>query len=279
MFPKVSVFICVYQQAHFIRDTIESVLAQNYPNLEIVVGDDGSTDGTQEILREYDEKYPELFKLILSPVNAGITANSNKVLTQCSGDYVALLGGDDLWLPGKLQKQLECFKENPDAAICYTRAEKFQSSTGEVISVLPKGDKLSNSYSGLGDFLNKKPNYVASSFMIPRWATPEAGFDERVKWVSDWIFLMDVLSLGRMVLIDEVLTRYRRHADNVTSIRKPYHRDLMLACTVAKKKFPNYAFRIERLRCIFFLQHLYRSTIKNYVVNCGANRGRTKSTE
>lgn len=261
MLPKVSVFVLVYQQAHFIRETLDSVLAQGYPNLEIVVGDDGSTDGTQDILREYDEKYPGLFKLLLSPVNVGITLNSNKILALCSGDYIALLGGDDLWLPGKLHKQIEWFANNPDAAICHTKTEEFESSTGAILSFTPERATPRNSPAGLGEFLRKPPVYVGSSFLIPRWAVPAAGFDERVKWVSDWLFLLDVLSKGRMGYIDEVLTRYRRHGDNVTSKINAMFLDVMRACDIAEEKYPDHIKDIKLFRLDWLLVYMHSQRV------------------
>ncbi len=255
MLPKVSVFLLTYQQAHFIDETIESVLIQNYPNLEIVVGDDGSTDGTQAILKEYDSKYPGLFKLILSSENEGITANSNKVLEQCSGDYIALLGGDDLWLPGKLHKQIEWFLKNPDASICHTKTEKFESTTGEIISYIPGRATCRNSPAGLGEFLEKPPRFVCSSFMVQYWAIPSAGFDGRVKLVSDWLFLLAVLEKGRMGYIDDVLTRYRRHSDNVSSSIDLMFFDVMLASNIAETKYPKYLKYIKRFRFNWILRY------------------------
>lgn len=77
--PLVSVCIITYNQKKFLRECIESVLAQDYPNIEIIVGDDASTDGTQEMLREFETTYPDKFVLRLAKINMGITCNSNAV--------------------------------------------------------------------------------------------------------------------------------------------------------------------------------------------------------
>src|SRR3954466_12075374 len=76
--PRVSVLMLTYQHAKYVRESVESVLAQNYPNLQIVIGDDASTDGTQDILREYAARHPGLFKLLLAETNQGITKNANQ---------------------------------------------------------------------------------------------------------------------------------------------------------------------------------------------------------
>lgn len=265
MLPKVSVFLPTYNQRHFIDETIESILLQDYSNLEIVVGDDGSTDGTQERLLEYQVSYPSLFKLILSESNLGITANSNKILSECTGDYIALLGGDDIWLPGKIHKQVEWFIRNQDAAICHTKTESFDSLTGTTISITPESANPRNTPAGLGAFLEAPPSYVGSSFMIPRWAIPDSGFDERLRLVSDWLFTLDLLTKGRMGYIDEVLTRYRRHSCNVSTNYELMFADMMLACDIAEKKYYNYDLYINAFRTEWLMTYIELKCLPEHV--------------
>ncbi len=99
--PLVSVAVITYNQKEFLRECIESILAQDYPNLEIVIADDASSDGTQDMLRDYDVQFPDKFVLKLAGRNQGITANSNEAHFACTGKYIAWMGGDDLMLPGK----------------------------------------------------------------------------------------------------------------------------------------------------------------------------------
>ena len=104
--PKVSVIVPIYNQAGFIRETVESVLSQDHPNIELVLSDDGSTDGTSDVLREYAAGEPERVKLVASEENTGIAGAFNRALDAHTGDYVAWLGGDDVMLPGKLSRQI-----------------------------------------------------------------------------------------------------------------------------------------------------------------------------
>ena len=89
--PKVSVMIVTYNQENLIGETIESVISQDYPNLEIVVADDASVDGTQSVIKAYQEKYPLQIKPVLNPVNLGITGNCNAALAACTGELVAMM--------------------------------------------------------------------------------------------------------------------------------------------------------------------------------------------
>lgn len=212
---KVSVFVITYNQKDFIREAIDSILMQDYPNLEIVVGDDGSTDGAQEVLLGYKEKNPGIFKLILSPNNEGITANCNKILKECTGEYIAWLGGDDIWLPGKLLKQVSLMDKNPDASLCVSKVEWFDSKTNKTMFISPRGD-----------FNVKNMNVIdiayyigsnGSSYMFRRNAIPENGFEPSISMVSDWLFVIETLRNGSIIFINEALARYRRHGASMSN--------------------------------------------------------------
>ncbi|MEW6600576.1 MAG: glycosyltransferase family 2 protein, partial [Nitrospirota bacterium] len=127
--PLVSIAVITYNHEKFIAECLDSVLSQDYGNIEIVVADDGSTDGSHTILREYEKKYPGKFILRLSAKNQGITRNTNVALYACSGKYIAWLGGDDLMLPGKLKKQVAYMERHPDCRITYHNLEVFDSET------------------------------------------------------------------------------------------------------------------------------------------------------
>ena len=129
--PKVSVIIPTYNQRDFVRETIDSVLAQTYNNIEIIVTDDGSIDGTREIIQEYASQYPEKIKPVYSEKNTGIAANINRGLAVRTGEFIAWLGGDDIMLPEKIQKQVDLLIGRPDAVGCCHDAEVFESGYRE----------------------------------------------------------------------------------------------------------------------------------------------------
>lgn len=212
---KVSVFVITYNQKDFIREAIDSILMQDYPNLEIVVGDDGSTDGTQEVLLEYKEKYPELFKLLLSSVNEGITANCNKIIKECTGEYIAWLGGDDIWLPGKLRKQVSLMERTPDASLCVAKVEWFDSKTNKTMFIYPLGEFNVENMSVVDIAYYIGCN--GSSYMFRRNTIPEYGFEPSISMVSDVMFVIESLRNGSVIFINEVLARYRRHDENTSN--------------------------------------------------------------
>jgi glycosyltransferase involved in cell wall biosynthesis len=114
--PKVSVIIPSYNRISFLKEAIDSVLRQGFEDFELIVVDDGSTDGTAEEVPRYGGRV----KLLRNPENRGVSAARNRGLLQARGKYIAFLDSDDLWVKGKLKMQVEFLDENPHYPICYT---------------------------------------------------------------------------------------------------------------------------------------------------------------
>ena len=112
----VSIIIPTYNGSHFIKETIQSVICQTYPNIEIIVIDDGSTDNTPEIVKSIND--PRI--IYIRQENAGVSMARNHGISISKGDYIAFLDHDDLWLPHKLERQMLLFKENPMIAMVYS---------------------------------------------------------------------------------------------------------------------------------------------------------------
>lgn len=113
--PKVSVLMCVYNDEQFVSQAIESVLAQTYQDFEFVIVDDGSSDGTAEILAKHARREPRI--RVLSQANRGTTAAANFGLSQCRGVYVARLDSDDISLPHRLEVEVNFLDRHPDIAL------------------------------------------------------------------------------------------------------------------------------------------------------------------
>ena len=113
--PLVSVIIPTYNRAWVLREAIDSVLAQEFKDFELIVVDDGSTDNTGEILDSYEQDI-----LVLRQSNKGVSAARNLGIAEAGGQLVAFLDSDDLWLPRKLSRQVDYFNLNPDTVINQT---------------------------------------------------------------------------------------------------------------------------------------------------------------
>lgn len=133
--PLASVLILAYNQEHLIADTLNSVLAQrtSFP-FEIVIGDDASPDGTAALCERLGEGFPQL-RVLRHPVNMGHVGNFHATLAQCRGRYVALLGGDDIWVdPLKLEKQVAFLRDNPGYVISHTHNDLLDHASNRVIT-------------------------------------------------------------------------------------------------------------------------------------------------
>lgn len=240
--PLVSVAIITYNQKNYLRECIESVLEQDYPNIEIVVADDGSDDGTRDLLLDYERKHPEKFVLRLSEKNRGITVNSNAAHFACSGTYVAWMGGDDLMLPNKLSKQVAYMEANPICTISYHNLEVFDSDTNENLYYFNKRNRSVN-----GD-IRTSIRYGtfngACSSMVRADRAPQDGFNAKFPVASDWYYWIEALANGGTInYIDEVLGRYRRHPNNVTSSRSGIGQntlDHLNTCNLLIARFPQF---------------------------------------
>jgi len=114
--PLVSVIIPTYNRGWILKEAIDSVLAQDFKDYELIVVDDGSNDNTREILNTYGEQEIIVFR----QANKGVSAARNRGIAEAGGQLVAFLDSDDLWLPRKLSRQVDFFNLNPDAVINQT---------------------------------------------------------------------------------------------------------------------------------------------------------------
>ena len=118
--PLISVVMPVYNTARFLRAALDSVLNQTYRNIQFIVVDDCSTDGSAEILASYDDPRLEVFRM---EENSHVCAARNEAARHVRGDYVAIMDSDDVWLPDKLEKQMKVLAAHPDCGACFTWAD------------------------------------------------------------------------------------------------------------------------------------------------------------
>lgn len=113
--PKVSVILPTYNRARTLETAIDSVLEQDYPNIELIVIDDGSTDNTPQVLAGYNGRVT-----LISQPNKGVSAARNAGIKKSRGELIALLDSDDAWTSEKISCQVEFFNSHPEAMICQT---------------------------------------------------------------------------------------------------------------------------------------------------------------
>lgn len=236
--PKISVMMPAYNAEKFISQALDSILLQDFNDFQIVVTDDASTDGTAEIIRSYQSRYPEQILAIFNPSNIGVTANCNLALEHCVGEYVSLFAGDDVMLPGKFSKQVAYMEADTDCVLCYHPVEIFDSDTDKTIFVTNQHQR--EDVFSTEDLLLKGGIPGGCSIMVRRSAIPVGGYDSRLRTVSDWLFFLEISMQGKICKIDNVLARYRKHAGGASQQTYALLAESLKALDIFEEKYFSY---------------------------------------
>ena len=206
--------IISYNQEAYIAEAVESAVLQDYPNLEVVISDDGSRDRTPELLRELERRHPGRVRAVLNPDNVGITANSNRGLRACTGEYIAFMGGDDVLLPGKVAAQVAWFEEDPARVLCGHQVEVFYEDASR-----PPHPLTPRLAAGSGaDAILRDGTFGATAVMVRADRIPPHGFEESLPVVSDHMLWVEILANGGTFgFVPGTYARYRKHSANVTN--------------------------------------------------------------
>ena len=194
--PLISIIIPTYNRWTFLLQAVESVFKQTFSDYELIVIDDGSTDGTGEGLKPYENRLQYIYQ-----ENRGVSAARNTGLQAARGDWIAFLDSDDYWLPAKLETQVRFFAENPQALICQT--EEIWIRHGRRVNPHKKHRKFS------GDIFS--PSLIRcivspSAVMIRREFLSQIGpFDESLPACEDYDLWLRISCRFPVFLIEEPL--------------------------------------------------------------------------
>lgn len=213
--PKVSVFIASYNHARFLPACLDSILAQTCRDFEIVVVDDGSSDGSHDILMDYRNRFADKFRYLWHPDhgNRGISASCNLAISNSRGRYLAWIGSDDVWYPDTLERQAAHLDGDPDVGIVYGYAHFVDSSGNQLPGLC--GVDITNDANPLARML-ECCHPPAMTVMFRRACISDAGpFDERLVY-SDWELWIRILAHWKAGFIDRPLAMYRLHGRNLS---------------------------------------------------------------
>ncbi|GAB4190982.1 MAG: glycosyltransferase [Coleofasciculaceae cyanobacterium] len=208
--PKVSVIIPVYNGEKTILKTIQSVQEQTFSNFEIIVINDGSTDGTLEQVSTVQDSRIKIF----SYTNGGLSVARNRGISHATGEFLTFLDADDLWTPDKLELQLAALQAHPEAGLAYSWT----------VSMDEKGEKfhpgISVSYEGnvyrqllLGNFIAS-----GSNAMLRKQAIESAGeFDPTLKSIEDWDYWLRVVPHWSFVVVPKPQILYRQSSSSMSA--------------------------------------------------------------
>jgi glycosyltransferase involved in cell wall biosynthesis len=205
--PRVSVIVPSYNHASYLRQCLESVLAQDFEDFEIVLVDDVSKDESVEVARSFKDKRLQVH---LNEQNLGTYATQNRALDLARGEFVAVLNSDDLWRPGKLRRQMDLWAKHPEAKLCYTLGEQIDPD-GKVMECDQHLHWPREEIQDLFPFLLSSNRLLASSVMFRRG---ELRFEESLRYSGDWVGWLTLAENGKMVCVDRALTAWRQHPTN-----------------------------------------------------------------
>ena len=219
----VTVVVPNYNYAHFVREAIDSVLAQTYPHLEIIVVDDGSSDGSREVLENYGERIRTIFQ-----DNSGVSAARNSGAAVGDGEFIAFLDADDSWLPTKIEKQVARFTEDPNLGLVHVGVDEIDADGDSLLQRLEGSDG-----DATPDLLSLGRKGVlggGSGLIVPRRIFDEVGgFDTRLSTSADWDLFFQIASRYPVGFVPEILLKYRVHNSNMHGNVRVMEHDMLLA--------------------------------------------------
>lgn len=232
----VSVLIPAYNHENYIQETIESIINQTYPNIELIILDDGSKDKTWEKITELKPKCENRFVKIHfeTKQNEGTCITLNKLLKLSSGEFVYIIASDDLTKPQAIEKEVKFLQDNPDYALAVGDNE-YVDSMGKQIFRTPKTftSNIKNAkYKTVKEFLSSKlkidflsddfgsyktlykENYIPNGYLIRKNIFETIGNFTKNAPLEDFWLMLQISKYKKMKYIDEILFSYRIHDTN-----------------------------------------------------------------
>lgn len=234
--PTVSVVIPSHNCERYIAETIESVLAQTFGDLEVIVVDDGSTDRTREIVASFDSRVR-----LVAQGNAGVCRARNRGISEARGRYICLMDHDDYWFPDKIERQVEILEGHPEYAVAFAAFVNWHADAGGEFP-----PPTSYDLSSLGDGIDEDySGWIYHQFLLDCWMLTSTAmfrrevfatcgvFDETLPYSEDWDLWLRLSREFQFVKLRRPNTLYRQHAwQGNRRVREIDYRTVLLERTV-----------------------------------------------
>lgn len=211
MSKKVSILMLTYNGEKYLKEAIDSCLNQTHENIEVCIIDDGSTDGTIEILKSYGDK----IKVTYNEINQGIVANVNKLGLHVESDYIVLIGHDDKLSPNHVELMLSEFEE--DTVLVFCNAIIIDGSGKEVRIMKDDNEMIEKLQNPMFEFsLNNFLNAIGQMIRTDTFQKVK-GWNTDYKNYGDWFFYIKILQLGNIKYTTKTKSYYRVHETNISN--------------------------------------------------------------
>lgn len=220
--PLISVIVVTYNSSKYVLETLESVKAQTYANMELIISDDSSKDGTIEICRAWIEVNQDHFvrtRLILSAQNSGVAPNCNRGLEEAKGEWVKFIAGDDILTVDSISNFVNFAQKNPEANFIFGSVVPFNTDLNYEPILAPE-EFVSATAQKQHKLLLTKGNCILgpASFMRRAVIQSLGGFDIRMPMQEDYPFWVKVTGLNQKLhFYDFKCAKYRIHSESLTS--------------------------------------------------------------
>ncbi|MES2470888.1 MAG: glycosyltransferase [Patescibacteria group bacterium] len=214
----VDVIIPTYNTAHYLGYALDSVFSQTHPVTKIIIIDDGSEDGTEQLVSRYKASSPAQIDFVKFPKNTGISHARNEGFNRSQADIVMFLDTDDVWDVEKVRMHLERLEEKPEAILSYCNFKYIDDvgkPRGDIVSYFDHRIREGNVFKQLllTNLWLRNPGQIA----VRRSAIELVGrFDEQLPAAEDWDFMLRLAKTGEFVQINVPLLYIRYHSSNVT---------------------------------------------------------------
>ena len=235
--PKVSVIVATYNRRDYVQEAINSVLEQTYPNFEIIVVDDGSSDDTDKILSKYGTRIHYKYQK-----NQGESVARNQGVASATGEYIAFLDDDDLWLPEKLARQVEILDENPDIGLVATQGFLIDQHSN-LIPDRYAFPKHSTGLVELPEIILNSPIGPSSSIVRRSVLAKIGAFDPLLKYGEDWDFVIRTGVHFSIFYLNEPLVYMRAQSPDRQS-------NFLLNSMKAHRRYEDHMHILEKARSI-----------------------------
>ena len=274
----VSVCVVTYNSSEYIEQTLESIKAQSYSEIELIISDDCSKDDTVNVCREWIEANKTRFitsRVIVLPKNSGVSANCNNAVKNSNGDWIILLGGDDMLTPNAVHDYLDYTNSNKNAEIIFSSYQCFIYRQGKISlgTVRPSNREIeiltkNNPDAQLECLLYE--NYLpAPSYIISKELATKYSFEEKYRFFEDYPYWLKLSISGTLFYyMPKVTVLYRQHESSSHSNEKYVNENLLLdneRCFFETifPRFRNNSDLIKYKRATFFIREFEVMLLNN----------------
>jgi glycosyltransferase involved in cell wall biosynthesis len=215
--PKVSIVLAVYNGERYVQETVQSVLSQTMKEFELIIIDDGSSDRTEEIIKGIDDHRIRYVR----QVNGGQAVARNAGCGLSNAPLIAIIDHDDLWLPQKLEWQLDYMEHNPYCVLLGGEIHMIDKDNNYLYTVHKPHSDEENRH-----FLDVKNMWTHAAVMFRKESFEAVGgyFESRHVYFEDYMLMYQLSKVGRIAQLDRVVTKYRVHPYAISA--KTEHPDL-----------------------------------------------------